>query len=361
VSSEELEVREYLYRAREVSVHIGVLFLLLASCFLILRPFVLVIAWGAIIAIAVYPGFRNLQAICGGKRILASVLATILLLALLILPVVVLGGSLVDGVQVFAARVREGTALVPPPPPGVERWPIIGGPLKEIWVLASNNLAAALKTFTPYIRTMIPGVLTASAGLAIAGVQLGLSILIAGVLLANATEASTIAFSLSNRLFGRKGEEYARLAESTVRSVTTGIIGVAFIQGVFAGITFLVFGLPGAGLWTLVFLIAALLQVGAIMLIPAVIYMFAIASTTKAVAFLVCCAVIGGMDNVLKPILLGRGAAVPIAVVFLGAIGGFLAMGIIGLFVGAVVLSVGYKLFLEWLSRTTDTTGESRP
>jgi predicted PurR-regulated permease PerM len=102
-------------------------------------------------------------------------------------------------------------------------------------------------------------------------------------------------------------------------------------------------------LWTLIFLFAAVLQAGALVLVPAVIYMFAIASTTKAVLFLLWCIVVALIDNVLKPLLLGRGVAVPIAVVFLGAIGGFIALGIIGLFVGAIVLSVGYKLFLAWL------------
>jgi predicted PurR-regulated permease PerM len=131
--------------------------------------------------------------------------------------------------------------------------------------------------------------------------------------------------------------------------VTFGIIGVAVIQSAFAALGFLVPGLPAFGLWAVLFLIAAVLQFGMLVLIPAVIYVFATASTTKAVIFLIWCIIVGLMDNVLKPILLGRGVAVPIVVVFLGAIGGFVALGIIGLFVGAIVLSVGYKLFVAWL------------
>ena len=136
---------------------------------------------------------------------------------------------------------------------------------------------------------------------------------------------------------------------ATIRSVTFGIIGVALIQSAFAALGFLVVGGPAFGLWAVVFLIAAVLQFGVVVLIPAVIYVFATSATTKAVIFLIWCIIIALMDNVLKPILLGRGVAVPIAVVFLGAIGGFVALGIIGLFVGAIVLSVGYKLFLAWL------------
>ena len=162
--------------------------------------------------------------------------------------------------------------------------------------------------------------------------------------------AAEVTRSLANRLFDDKGPEFQDLVGSTIRSVTFGILGVAVIQSLFAALGFVVVGLPGAGLWSVIFLLAAVLQMGGLVLVPPVIYVFATASTTKAVIFLIWCIVVGLMDNVLKPLLLGRGAQVPIAVVFLGAIGGFVAMGIIGLFVGAVVLSVGYKLFLAWLA-----------
>jgi len=157
---------------------------------------------------------------------------------------------------------------------------------------------------------------------------------------------------LAIRLFGENGPEFEELAVATIRSVTSGIIGVALIQSVFAALGFLFAGLPGVGLWALIFLFAAVLQVGALVLVPAVIYMFSIASTTKAVLFLVWCLIVGLMDNVLKPLLLGRGVPVPMAVVFLGAIGGLLTMGTIGLFVGAIVLSIGYKLLIAWLEGT---------
>jgi predicted PurR-regulated permease PerM len=117
--------------------------------------------------------------------------------------------------------------------------------------------------------------------------------------------------------------------------------------------------MPGAGLWAVVFLIAAVLQVGTLVLVPAAIYVFATASLTKAIIFLIWCLVVALMDNVLKPILLGRGVPVPIVVVFLGAIGGFVALGLIGLFVGATVLSVGYKLFLAWLDKTSVAVPET--
>jgi predicted PurR-regulated permease PerM len=189
--------------------------------------------------------------------------------------------------------------------------------------------------------------------------SIALSILVAGALLANAQAAYEVTRSLAKRLFGGQGPEFQQLIGATIRSVTTGILGVAFIQSVLAGLGFLVAGLPGAGLWAVMFLIAAVLQVGVLILIPAVVYVFAVSTMTKAVIFLIWCVIVALVDNVLKPLLLGRGVAVPIVVVFLGAIGGFVALGIIGLFVGAIVLSVGYKLFLAWINEASLTNQEA--
>jgi len=335
--------------ALDVALHISLATMLAAACFLILRPLIPVLAWGIIIAVAAYPGFRKLQFALGGRGVLSAVIFTVLLLALLILPVALLAGTVIDGVQTLSAYLKGGTMTIPPPPAAVATWPIIGAPLTNVWGLASKDLTEAAKGFAPQIKAIVPGLLTASAGIGFAGLQFGFSILVAGVLLGNAEAAYELTSSLAKRVFGDMGPEFQRLIGATIRSVTTGIVGVAVIQSVLAGVGFLVAGLPGAGLWTVMFLIAAVLQVGVLVLAPAVIYLFMISSVTKAAIFLVWCLVVALLDNVLKPLLLGRGVAVPIVVVFLGAIGGFVAMGIIGLFVGAIILSVGYKLSLAWL------------
>ena len=338
-----------LNQALDVSIHIGLAFLLAALCLLILRRFVLLIAWGIIIAVASYPAFLKMQSALGGRGGLAAVLYTLILLAILIVPVVLMAQSLVEGVHTITAHLKDGTLAVPAPPDSVASWPIIGPSLYRLWKSASENLSDVVLRFAPQIKSVLPKVLSAAAGLGLTVLEFLLSILVAGALLANAPAATKAARSMFVRIFDEKGPEYHQLVSSTIRSVTSGILGVALIQTVCAGLGFLLAGLPGAGLWAVLFLIAAVLQAGVLVLIPAVIYMFAIASTTKAVLFLVWCIIVGLMDNILKPVLLGRGAAVPMAVVFLGAIGGFVAMGIIGLFVGAIVLSVGYKLFLAWL------------
>jgi predicted PurR-regulated permease PerM len=309
--------------------------------------------WGIIIAIASYPTFLKLEKILKGRSVVAAIIWTLLLLAVLIVPLVLLAENLVEGVRPLTAQLREGTITIPPPPASIQGWPIIGPPLARTWSAASNNISEVLLKFAPQIKGAIPAILSASAGFGFTVLQFFLSIMVAGALLANAEACAKITTSLTNRLFGAKGPEFQELVGTTIRSVTFGILGVALIQSAFAVLGFVVVGLPGASIWSVVFLFAAVLQAGGIVLIPAVIYVFAVASTTKAVIFMVWCIIVGLMDNVLKPILLGRGAAVPILVVFLGAIGGFVAMGLVGLFVGAIVLSVGYKLFLAWVEPET--------
>ena len=345
--------------ALESSIHVGLAILLVASCLLILYPFLPLLTWGVLIAVSAYPAFKKLQSALGERGTLSAVLFTVVLLAALIVPVILLAETLVDAIQAIATRFREGSLIIPPPPANVASWPIIGAPLNRLWVSASTDLTALIHSLTPQLKTIVPGVFSTSAGLGLAVLQFALAIVVSGVLLANAQHAYEVTCSLCNRLFGDKGSEVQQLMGATIRSVTTGILGVAVIQTFSAGLGFLLFGLPGAGLWTVVFLIAAVLQVGALVLVPAVIYMFTMAGTTKAVIFLVWCLVVALMDNFLKPLLLGRGVAVPIAVVFLGAIGGFVTFGLIGLFIGAVLLSVGYKLFLAWLQEGSVIAQES--
>ena len=341
--------KEYLDRAVEIAINLGLLVLLATVCFEILRPFLLLVVWGIIIAIAVYPAYRKLTALLGGRENLAAVLVTLVMLSVLIVPGILLTGTLVDGVQSLRTQLKSGSLAIPAPPENIRSWPVVGRPITAVWGLASSNLAALVEKFAPQLRSALPALLSFTAGIGLSIAQFVLSILLTGVLLANAQTGAKVARSLADRVFGSRGAEFEKLAGSTIRSVTSGIVGVAVIQAVCASIGFIAVGLPGAGLWALAFLIAAVLQVGAILLIPAVIYAFAITTTTKAVLFMIWCGFVGLMDNVLKPILLGRGASVPIAVVFLGAIGGFMSMGLIGLFVGAIVLSVGYKLLLAWL------------
>jgi predicted PurR-regulated permease PerM len=208
--------------------------------------------------------------------------------------------------------------------------------------------------------TDIGGVLLSSlAGIGLDLLQFLVATIIAGVFLANAESGQLAAGKFAKRMGGDRGVEFARVAGQTIRSVARGILGVALIQSLLAGLGFLVVGLPGAGLLALICLLLGIIQLGiAIVVIPAVIYVFYTASSVTAALFLVWCVVVTLLDNVLKPILLGRGAPVPMLVIFLGAIGGFLTQGIIGLFIGAVILSLGFKLYQTWVAQEAGVEGE---
>jgi predicted PurR-regulated permease PerM len=333
----------------ESSIQIGLAALLAIGCLIILYPFIPLILWGIIIAVASHPTFLKLQRILKGRAGWTAVLWTLLLLAVLIVPLVLIGGRLVEGIRPVIDQLRNGSLEISPPPDSVQSWPLIGKPVYRAWESASRDLGAVIAKYAPEIKSALPGILAASLGLGSTAIQFLLAILLSGLLLANAPAASAAVRLLMIRLFGADGPEYQQLIGATIRSVTFGVLGVALIQTAFATVGFLVVGLPGAAGWSIVFLFAAVVQIGVVVLVPAVILVFATASTTKAVLFLLWCVIVGLLDNILKPILLGRGAAVPLAVVFLGVLGGFIAMGIVGLFVGAVVLSVGYKLGAVWL------------
>lgn len=342
--------KAFLNRTLEATIRIGLVALLLAWCFQIVRPFVIPVFWGMIIAVATYPGYHWLETKLGNRNVVAALLITLLGLILLVGPTVLLGGTLVNSAQALAVDLSDGTLSIPPPPGRVAHWPVIGESLYGFWALASTNLEEALGQVGPYLKTAGTWLVSVAAGAGLGILQFVFAIVIAGVFLANARSGTVATDTIALRLAGERGPEFADIAQTTVRSVARGILGVALIQSILAGLGFLAVGLPAAGLLALVCLLLAVIQIGIFpVLIPVVIHAFANFDTVTAVVFTIWCVIVGLTDNILKPILLGRGAPVPMIVIFVGAIGGFLASGIIGLFVGAVVLSLGYTLFLAWL------------
>lgn len=344
--------RLFMNRTVDAAIRIGVIAALLAWCFVIARPFLVPIIWGAIIAVAVFHSYQKLQAGLGGRRIMAAVLVTLFMLVLLIVPSVLLGDSLVIGVRNVVDSFQSGSLHIPPPPESIAGWPIIGGRVAQAWTLASENLEEALREASPLLKGFGRWLLGAAAGTGLALLQFVVAIIISGAFLASSGAAGRVTRAVARRLAGERGLEFAGVAEQTVRSVASGILGVALIQALLAGLGFLVAGVPAAGLLTLVCLLLGVIQVGVvIVLIPVVIYLFSTADTVTAVGFLIWAILVAPVDNILKPILLGRGVDVPMLVIFVGAIGGFLNAGIIGLFVGSVVLALGYKLFISWLEQ----------
>lgn len=343
--------RQFLRRAIEASVRIALIAMVALWCFEIVRPFVQPILWGVILAIAMYAPYRKLAQGLGGRRKLAAGLLALVALLVLLGPTVALSKSLVETAAALAHQFNEGTIRVPPPPSGVADWPIIGDQLHQYWSLAASNLEAALQQIAPQLKELGLWMISTAARAGVGIVQFAISIVIAAVFLASARSASATAERILTRLVGDRGAELAEIAGQTVMSVTRGILGVAAMQSLLAGIGFLAVGVPAAGLWTLMVLVVAIVQIPAmIILLPIVLYVFSTHSTPVAAIFTVWSVLVALSDSVLKPLLMGRGVDIPMLVIFLGAIGGFLMNGIIGLFVGAVVLALGYNLFTAWLA-----------
>jgi len=348
------EDRRFISRAIEAAVRIGALAILLLWCFSIAEPFLVPIVWGVIVAVATYPAYRWLESRLGGRRVLSAVLFTALMVVVIVVPAAVLGDSLVKGVRSATAAFQAGTLAIPPPPEGLKTWPFVGERLHGFWQLASDNIEEAVAELRPWMQSAGKWLLGVAAGAGVAALQFLLAILIAGVLLAYSESGARATRAIAQRFAPEHGLNYADVADRTVRSVALGILGVALLQGLLAGIGFLVAGVPAAGLLTLICIVLGIIQLGVgLVVIPVAIYLFSTATTFTAVAFLIYAIAILPVDNILKPLLLGRGVQVPMAVIFVGAIGGFIRYGIVGLFVGAVIFTLGYSLFIAWLEAGT--------
>ena len=255
-------------------------------------------------------------------------------------------GSVVEGAKSLKSSFDAGTLTIPLPSEKVKEWPVIGERLFAAWSSASNDIGLFITRHQEQIPEFGEKFLKGFLGVIGAVFQFVVSIFIAGVLLVvkGANEGVRKFF---RKLVGDKADDYADVAYKTVGNVVKGILGVAFIQAILIGIGFLFAGVPGAGLLTVIVFMLAVLQIPpAIIIIPVIVWLFSAIDTTPAIIWTIYLLIASLSDNILKPILLGQGAPVPMLVIFMGVIGGFILSGFIGLFTGAIVISLGYKLFV---------------
>jgi len=344
-------------RIIDTVIRIAIIFALVVWCYDILKPFLYPIVWGVIIAVATNSSYKKLQSMLGGREKFAAVVMTLIMLTVLIVPVVALTGGMVDGIYLLAEEIRTGTLKIPPPPESVSSWPLVGAQIDSLWRSASDNIADVLHNFAPQLKAAGGWLLSMAADAGFAVLKFIASVIVAGILLAFSGSSVRAVKAFATRLAGDKGVEFVEIAAKTVNGVTRGILGVALIQATLSGFAFLVVDIPAAGLWAFFVLLFAIIQIGIFpVTIPAVIYVLSRSEPVTAFIFLVFIIIVSVMDNVLKPLLMGKGALVPIPIIFLGAIGGFIASGIIGLFTGAIILSIGYTLYQSWLSDGDATT-----
>jgi predicted PurR-regulated permease PerM len=352
-SSQTSDDKAFQARTIEAAIRISLLALLVLWCFNIVRPFIMPVLWGAIFAVALYPLFLKLQSMLGGREKLTSTLMTLAALAILITPTVMLSESLIDSSKTLYGEIQAGTLTIPPPSEKVKDWPLIGEKLDKAWSLASTNLGAALEKFKPQLEAGGKKLLSAAAGVGVGVLQFIISIIIAGALLVYARSGSKSIEVIASRILGEKGgKEFVDITGATIRSVAQGVLGVALIQSILAGIGLMVMGVPYAGLWALLVLLLAIVQLPPLLILaPIIVYEFSVAEIVPAVLFMIYGTIVSMSDAFLKPLFLGRGMEIPMLVILLGAIGGMILSGVIGLFVGAVVLAVGYSLFVVWLNQ----------
>lgn len=354
-----IETQSFVKNALAAAIQIGLIFMLAAWCFDIIKPFIGIVAWAAIIAIALHPLHGKLSRTLGGRARTSSVIIVLIGLSILLVPAVTLTGSSIETAQNLAQSLEAGTLEVPPPDESVAEWPIVGKQIFGVWSELANSLEDTLHNHAEQVKAFSTWLLKAVAGTAMGVLGFVASIIIAGVFLLTADKSYGAFRGIGHRLAGERGAGFTDLTVATVRSVAKGVLGVALIQTFLAAIGLLVMDVPGAGIWTAIILVIAIMQLPPILVLgPIAIWVFSTSATVPATIFLVYSIFVSFSDGLLKPMLLGRGVAVPMLVILLGAIGGMISAGIIGLFVGSTVLAISYQLFEFWISEGPDQAPE---
>jgi predicted PurR-regulated permease PerM len=337
----------------ESALRIGLVFLLLIWTYDIIRPFVVPILWGSIIAMAAFPLVKWLEPKLGGRRGLTCTLITLFFVLALVIPTWVVTDSILGGLKQLHTGIETGELQVPAPSDRVRDWPVIGEQLHAAWSEASQDLETAIEKRGDQIKELVGKLLKRMGGSLVGVLMFVVALIIAGVFMAFADSCAGAAHRIFVRIGGLKpGGEWAPMTVATVRNVLKGVIGVALIQTTLVAVGLFVAGVPGAPLWSVIVLFLAIAQLPPlIILAPIMAWMFSSADTTTAVIFTVYQLVAGASDSFLKPLMMGRGLDIPMPVILIGAIGGMIAMGIVGLFAGAVVLSIWYKLFQLWMEQ----------
>ena len=327
--------------------------LLIAGSLWVLSPFLGALLWATMIVISTWPVMVGLQARLGGRRGAAVAVMTIVLLLVLFVPLYWAVATVVGYSERIADLVRAVPDMrVPPPPAWVEELPVVGHKAAERWLalaaLSHDELAAQV---TPYLKTALAWFASKAGTFGGMVLHFLLTVLISAILFAKGEGAAEQVRRFFRRLSGERGEAIVELSGKAVRAVALGIVVTAAVQTALAGIGFFAVGVPFAGLLTAIVLVLCIAQIGPLLvMVPGVIWLYASGSPGRGTVLLVITIVTGTIDNVLRPVLIKKGADLSLLLIFPGVIGGLLWLGIIGLFVGPVVLAVTANLLQSWIS-----------
>jgi predicted PurR-regulated permease PerM len=328
---------------------IAALGLLIYACVILLLPFVSILVWSVVLAVALYPVFKWISVRLGGRPRLAAVLVTLLGLMVVIGPATWLTLGLIESVRAIYEHFDLSKMSLPAPPAGVKTWPLVGEPLYQFWELASTNVTSALTELAPYLKPVGSSLLLIAGGAGVGFLKFLGAIVIAGFMFPHGSSLAEAARKVARRL-ATDGDALMDLAAATIRNVSVGVVGISALQALLVGPALILAGVPGSSLLTSAVLILGIIQVGpSIVLLPLVVWSWFVMEPTKALLFTCYVVPVGLLDNVLRPIVMGRGLTTPMPVILLGVLGGTLAAGITGLFLGPIVLAVIWELLVPWL------------
>jgi predicted PurR-regulated permease PerM len=348
-------------RLMDVFVRTALVFIMAMLCFQVFSPFVSLMAWALILAVTLYPAHQKLAGRMKGKQGLAATVLVLAGIVLMVAPTTVLMVSLGDSVSGLIGSVRDNTVQIPAPPPTVAEWPLVGKKVHDLWSTAHSDLPAFIQSMQPKIGDLSKLALAMVGSMGGTMLLFLASFIIAGVIMAFGQSGARSADSIFDRIVGSmRGEQFVRLSTATIRAVALGVLGVAVVQAIVVGVILLIAHVPFAGGIALIVLVLGIAQAPVLLVtLPVIgyVWMSGDYGTASAVTYTVLLFIAGMLDNVLKPILLGRGVDAPMPVILLGALGGLASAGILGMFIGATLLALGYQIFMAWVAANPDNIG----
>jgi predicted PurR-regulated permease PerM len=337
----------------EAMIRVGLIFFLIFITWQVFAPFSGLFMWASILAVALYPLHLWMAGALGGRNGLSATLIVLIGLIGIGWPMVMLGSAFASTVHEFYTGISDNTLTLNPPSESIAEWPLVGEKLYTTWAAAAADLPAFIEKAQPQLTEITKKALGLATG-TMGSVLLFLSALVvAGIMMAFGETVSQALLKIFNRVVDPgRGGNLLNLSTSTIRSVATGVIGVAFIQALLLGIVYVLADIPFAAVLAVAVLLVGIIQIPAtVVSIPVIIYLWmGDATTTSNLIWTVLILVAGLADNVLKPLLLGRGVDAPMPIILIGALGGMVAGGMVGMFVGAVMLAVGYVIFMDWVN-----------
>jgi predicted PurR-regulated permease PerM len=338
-----------------IAIRLGLLAFLIYWSFVILRPFIPILVWSAVLSVALYPPYDWLSAHLGKRPRIAACIVTIAVLAVVLGPAAWLGIGLVDGLRDISDKLTSGDLVVPSPPEGIRDWPVVGASLYDLWKMASVNLETAFRQLAPHLKPLAGPILAIAGSIGTGTLKFIAAILIAGALLPSGPRLVAAIRNILARVVPQRSADFLALAGATIRTVAQGVIGVAVVQALLAGIGLKIAGVPHASVLAFAILVLGIVQIGSgPILIPVAIWVWSVKDVGAAVLITIFLVLVGISDNALKPLLMGRGLSTPVLVIFVGVLGGTLAHGILGLFVGPIILAVAWELLRAWMSDSAE-------